>query len=684
VRTYLRSGQDPAFDNGQLAGVTGTLRVERRVGGVWNFVADLAPQNGPIVVEDAFASYDAERGNIDATLNFVVPANLMTGLLRFTVNVASPFAPCPGNSASGARRVDVNLRQTLNAAFITIGYNGPNATNTGNIVLAAPTLAQCQAETSWAMTTYPVSGAPNVRIGGTFVTNTPLNDPRSCAGCCSPNWQPLLQQVAALVALDQAANPGPWVYYGIVAGGIPVNVPGCNGWGATGGLAGLPLTYAHEIGHQFGLPHARCGNAGNGNPSYPVYEPYDLPVDPPNTTNWTMASIGEYGLDINNGAIANPNTAEDFMSYCSPRWMSIFTYEHLTHLADLTPQVIPTGSGAGALRVIEDAPADFERDQQAIEPLIHMLGVIDSEGRVDVVSVARFETRYLRGRGRQTGYVAQLLDGDGKVIAADAVYAYTTEGAADDKKAGHRGKRDCGCKDCEDDGREPQPLLIKAMLRDTAPGALLRIVKRGEVVWERRGASPPKIGEARATLSADGRLELSWQIGGESKRESQSAEEIEVWARWSDDDGKTWHALSVGLRGGKAVIDAEPLPAGAVRFELLANDGFHTVRATTNAVEIAAKPPAVTILYPTAGARVYADRLMHLWGTASSFGGATLAADSAQWFIDDKSVGRGLDLWVDNPGPGHHRVRLEVEQGGLTGVATSEIDVGGAADPARA
>ena len=116
------------------------------------------------------------------------------------------------------------------------------------------------------MTTYPVSGAANVRVAGTFVTNTPLNDPRSCPGCCSPNWQPLLQQVAALVALDQAANPGNWVYYGIVAGGIPVNVPGCNGWGGTGGLAGQPQTYAHEIGHQFGLPHARCGNAGNGNP----------------------------------------------------------------------------------------------------------------------------------------------------------------------------------------------------------------------------------------------------------------------------------------------------------------------------------------------------------------------------------------------------------------------------------
>ena len=52
------------------------------------------------------------------------------------------------------------------------------------------------------MTTYPVSGAPNVRLAGTFTTNTPVNGPRSCPGCCSPNWQPLLQQVANLVAAD--------------------------------------------------------------------------------------------------------------------------------------------------------------------------------------------------------------------------------------------------------------------------------------------------------------------------------------------------------------------------------------------------------------------------------------------------------------------------------------------------
>lgn len=672
VRVYLRSGQDPAFDNGQLADVNGTLQVERRVGGVWGTVAMLAPQNGPVVAEDSYPSYDAERGNINTTLNFVVPASLMTGLLRFTANVASPFGHCPGNSASGAAQVEVNLQQTLNAAFITIGYNGPNATNTGNIVLPAPTLAQCQAETSWAMTTYPVSGAPNVRAAGTFVTTTPLNDARSCDGCCSPNWQPLLEQVAAMVALDQAAHPGTqWVYYGIIAGGIPVNVPGCNGWGATGGLAGQPITYAHEIGHQFGLPHARCGNAGTGNPAYPIYEPYDLPVDPPGTTNWTMASIGEYGLDINNGAIANPNDAHDFMSYCGPRWISLYTYNYLINIAGLSPQVIPSGSGAAAPRMIAETGRSFEHDEQSIMPLIHILGIIDTAGQVEVVSVARIDTRYLPANGRQTGYVAQLLDANGAVIAEDIVYGYVSEGGA------HRG---CGCHDGKPGSEGPQPVSFKAMLPDTAPGAILRIVKNGKVVWERRGAAtPPVIRDARAVLNKDGDLELSWTVeaGGEAPPPEARAsdDQFEIWVRWTSDDGKTWHALTVGLHGRSATIGAEQLPSGRVSFELLANDGFYTARSVTDPLALPAKPPAVAILFPGADARVYPDRLLHLSGSVSSFAGTPIDPDAAEWFIDDESVGKGLDLWIDNPGVGRHTVRLQASEGNDTGTATSEIEV---------
>ncbi|MDN5859481.1 MAG: hypothetical protein L0H84_12740 [Pseudonocardia sp.] len=659
VRVYLRSGQRPDFDGGMLEAVDGTLRVRRRTGGVWSTVAVLASQNGPRTARDAFQSYDAERGDIDATLNFVVPAGLMTGLLRLTAEVRSAVAQCPGNAARRSVTVDVNLRQTLNAAFITIGYNGPDAAGTGTLNLPAPTLADCQAETAWAMTTYPVSGAPNVRIAATFTTTTPLDDPRSCPGCCSPNWTPLLQQVANAVTADQAANPGGnWVYYGLVANGIPVNVPGCNGV-ATGGIAGRPVTYAHEIGHQFGLPHARCGNAGTGNATYPVYEPYDLPVDTPanpiNSTNWTMASIGEYGLDINNGAIANPHDAEDFMSYCGPRWISVFTHDFLVNAPRLVPQTIPTGDG-GALRLVRDDEPGFAPRRDVVAPRIHLLGRI-GPGGVTVDSVARLATTATIGVGLPTRYIAQLLDADGRVLAGDTVYRYPSQGCCDGEG------RPC-CDRCAEEAEAG----FTAYVDDVAPGARLRIVRGDDVHWERTSPdSTQRLTRVRATMGKAGEVRLGW---------SADAEAIDTWVRWSSDDGATWNALMVGVAGTSVEVPAAMLPAGPVRFQVLTHDGFATASAVSAAVELPGAPPSVTILYPREGDLAYPDKQVHLVGTAASSSGDRPADDEHVWYLDGTEVARGRDVWVPNPGPGQHAVALEA--GG--GRATSTLAVDGAVE----
>ena len=645
VRAYLRSGQLPTFDGGVLENVDGTLTVERRDGGIWNTIASISSQNGPIDAQDDFVTYDAERGNIDTTLNFVIPANVMTGLLRLTVRAASPF-DCPGNSASRTTMVDVNLRQTLNAAFITIGYDGPDNAGTGTLTLPAPDLPACQAETSWAMTTYPVSGVANVRIAGSFVTATPLNDPRSGPGTCSPNWTPLLAQIAGLVTLDQAANPGNWAYYGIIANGIPVTVPGCNG-AATGGIAGRPMTYAHEIGHQFGLPHARCGRTGTGNPTYPVYEPYDLPVDVPanpvSSTNWTMASIGEYGLDINNGNIANPALAEDFMSYCGPRWISRFTHDYLVNDARLDPVVVPTGAGGARDRVIRDDEPGFERTGDEARPMIVMLGEIDSSEDVYVTDVVRLSSRYIVGDGRPSGYRAMLIGEEGEVLAVDDVYRYSTEGCCGDDGPA-----------CCDGCGERDEFVFKVMLDDVAPGASLRITKDGETVWERkRPDGPPKVSRARAALTKDDLVRVSWSSSCSGVTES-------AWIRWSDDDGESWHALTVGVTGKNFELPLKQSPCGRVAFQIFVNDGFATAEATTAVLEIADQPPAVTVFHPREADVVYAERQIHLWGAATTFAGRSAADEDFTWSIDGAEIGRGPDIWVNSPGVGEHSLELSV------------------------
>jgi len=78
----------------------------------------------------------------------------------------------------------------------------------------------------------------------------------------------------------------------------------------------------HEIGHFLGLLHAPC-NASNTDPNFPAFEPYD----PPNTPT---ASIGEYGLDIDDGQVFSPkDMIKDYMAGCFPRWVSPFHYMKL-------------------------------------------------------------------------------------------------------------------------------------------------------------------------------------------------------------------------------------------------------------------------------------------------------------------------------------------------------------------
>ncbi|MCA9955897.1 MAG: hypothetical protein KC434_14305, partial [Anaerolineales bacterium] len=108
---------------------------------------------------------------------------------------------------------------------------------------------------------------------------------------------------------------------------------------------------------------------------------------------------------------------------------------------------------------------------------------------------------------------------------------------------------------------------------------------------------------------------------------------------------------------------------------VMAHDGFHTTTAESKPVEIAARPPVVTILYPQRDDLAYDERQLHLWGTAVSRSGHDLADDQFVWTINGKEVGRGRDLWVDNPGAGTHEVQLSVTDGELVGAAETAVTI---------
>src|SRR5262249_47124303 len=198
-----------------------------------------------------------------------------------------------------------------------------------------------------------------------------------------------------------------WLYYGLIPNGVPVGaVVGCGAGGGVGaGFVGNQETMAHELGHQLGRVHAPCGNVGTADPNYPIYEPYDSP--PAMGVNPSNASIGEYGLDTRSGNIHRPQNTKDFMSYCSPRWISLYGYQAFINSFMLNPTAAMEAMTVSNEEINKGAPAD----------LISVLGFVNEDGTYQVLSVARVVAYPNAPFGERTDTQLELLRDDGTKLA---------------------------------------------------------------------------------------------------------------------------------------------------------------------------------------------------------------------------------------------------------------------------
>ncbi|MES1188581.1 MAG: M66 family metalloprotease [Myxococcales bacterium] len=80
-------------------------------------------------------------------------------------------------------------------------------------------------------------------------------------------------------------------------------------------------TVAHELGHALGREHAPCG----------ITDPSDLDSEYP-YANATLGGI--YGFDFDAMKLIKPKPAKDVMSYCTPVWISDYTYRGIFERLD--------------------------------------------------------------------------------------------------------------------------------------------------------------------------------------------------------------------------------------------------------------------------------------------------------------------------------------------------------------
>lgn len=645
------------------SGVTGTLEVYRRhYGFLFKKVTTLNPvSSAPVAVPGSFSyDYATNRGTLGSTLNFIIPANEMIGTLRLVAKIDNG-----STSSEFSVTVRVTLRQTLRLAGVMIAYNGPNgiAPNAPNLTIAAPTVTDLQDMSATALTLFPVQSTANYRNAGNITLTFPLIDPGPFpTSGCGASWNNLHGQVANARTAD-GNQPG-WIYYGLLPSGVPIGqVGGCGGGGVAVGPINQPGTLAHEAGHAAGLPHAPAGGAPNPDPNFPAYEPYDTPAN-------RQASIGEYGLDINNGNISPPQTFRDVMAYGSPKWISLYNYNRLVDNAILNPAAVGIDYYWWRDLVWEEyrkwpwfpipypPPFDFDLELPVFPPpwppeeMISLIVRVERGQVAEVMHVARTRMYTQMDRASSTPFNVQLRGEGGRVLAEGPLLRLDV-GA-------------CGCGGSFDEGGRPDHYLAQALVPDVAPGESLSISDGKELVWERRAPSEAvRVGRVEAYVDRLTGLQVRWEVSGEA---------TEFWLRWSA-DGETWHSLATGLTGNEARLEASQLPEGRVLLQLVAHDGFFSTASEPVEVSLPERPPEVAILHPRDGHTYVAGQALRLWAAVS---GGSVPSERSVWLLGDSEFGRGLDTWATLE-PGQHKLTLRVEsESGLAeaSVAVMVVDLG--------
>jgi hypothetical protein len=649
VRVYVRSGL-----YGSPTTVGGELTVNRRrLGFLWTPVGTYNAQ-GTVVAQQS-PGYATERATTAMTLNFVIPSGDFAGTMHLTVRLTDTAGDTLDTDSV---TVGANLRQTLRVRAILVSYNGPSTANPGpapppNLTLAAPTLADLANTAALALRMMPVGAAGLFAGAGSLAWNLPLDDARTSAGGCSNNWNSLLTSLTNLRTND--GNRGDVVYYGLLPTGIPLGVPGCGVGGLGSAAVGAQATFVHEIGHGYGFQHTPSGAVGTPDPNYPVYQPYP------------SASIGEYGLDISNGAVLAPQSTFDYMSYGPTTWMSLYQHRRLIDHARLDPRWFSDLPWDEIYKYkvpeiwewpLPDPPPDLWKwINMSQEPVISITGIVHPGRRIEVTTVARVAANPMPP-GTATTMTADLLGEDGEILAQAVLHRLVTHGG-------------CGCPEEGEAASYP----FQALIPNVAPGAALRIGEEGEELWSRRAPQrAPRVGGIEARVREHGELDLRWKA-------EAATDDTEAWLQWSGDRGESWHGLATGLSGGAATLGLAGVADGVVELRLLVSDGFHTTVSESVRIEVPSRPPEAAILHPHHRQVLLAGGTLQLYGSAADSAGRPLPEETVRWYLDGEHVGDGMEVWTVAPEPGEHMVTLMAAgDGGDTEVAVEFVTIGADTD----
>jgi hypothetical protein len=356
------------------------------------------------------------------------------------------------------------------------------------------------------------------------------------------------------------------------------------------------------------------------------------------------------------------------MSYCRPRWPSLYQYDKLLGHPRLHPEWVrdpedrpPVWEEVGQYTkpFPPDPPPWSQGIEQVVNPalvrLVAVAGYLSREA-VRVDTLVRLD---MAGGGPFAAFddlALELLDESGKVLSRGAVGG-VVELACGDSPAG------CGgCGGCGSGARHGVPRsstdwtgALEAYAEDDDEAEVIRLVRGDEVLWERHAGGRPVVAELGVEVRED-QLHVSWSVEAEA--------DTRVGLRCSADDGRTWSLLSLPGSASETSVPLGHLTGQHLLVQAVASDGFHTVVSEPVAATVEDVPGQVAVVFPPDGAQLRAERDMRLWGWATTAEGDPAPDDALLWLLDGVEVGGGREVWLEEmPAPGAHEAVLVLSEG---------------------
>ena len=270
---------------------------------------------------------------LTSSLNFTLPADVVTEGLKLSAElIDEEGTEVAALAASAARYPSDGL--PVDASVISMGHGIKlvivpvryEADSSGRLPVVSNEQIEIYRKTMLAL--YPISDVT--------ITVREAYGSQQTVKADGTGWSALLNDVIKLRQGDRVEDDE--YYWGVFAPSKSFN-DYCNR-GCVAGLSGLldesdtsmrasigigyggqeaAETMAHEIGHAHGRDHAPCVTAGARITGVDKNFPY------------SDGSIGVYGWNRAEGVLVDPNQFSDMMGYCTPNWISDYTYLKLVN-----------------------------------------------------------------------------------------------------------------------------------------------------------------------------------------------------------------------------------------------------------------------------------------------------------------------------------------------------------------